>query len=215
MASLDFNKQIGNTYLGILAEGFYTRLDNPFVNEFGEQDEDGTVVYTRVNAADGSIVKGVNLEVNFVPDYKLSLQSGLTIQTSEYEVKQEFGEKSFFRTPDSYGYFTLNWDPSKMFGFSATGSYAGSMLAPYFGSEMGNTEEGELRETDSFFDLGFKFRYNYVLNGASLQLFAGVKNILNSYQDDFDRGINRDPGYVYGPLNPRTIYVGLKIGNSI
>ena len=32
---------------------------------------------------------------------------------------------------------------------------------------------------------------------------------------DFDNGIERDPGYVYGPMNPRTVYFGLKIGNFV
>ncbi len=66
-----------------------------------------------------------------------------------------------------------------------------------------------------FFDLGLKVRYNIKLNGATLQLFAGMKNIFNSYQDDFDYGIDRDPGYVYGPINPRTVYFGLKVGNFL
>ncbi len=39
------------------------------------------------------------------------------------------------------------------------------------------------------------------------------KNIFNSYQSDFDMGINRDPGYIYGPGSPRTIYFGLKLGS--
>jgi len=215
MASLDFNKQIKNTFLGVLLEGFYTKLNNPFVNEFSEPDEFGTVVYTRINAENGATVTGINLEINFIPDNVFSLQSGLTFQSSKYDEIQEFNEKRFFRTPNNYGYFTLNWDLSKIFGISATGNYTGKMLAPYFGPEISNPEEGELRETANYFDLGLKFRYNYNFNGASLQLFTGVKNILNSYQNDFDKGINRDPGYVYGPMNPRTIYFGIKIGNSL
>lgn len=215
MGSLDFNKQINGTYLGVLAEVFYTKLDNPFVNEFGDADESGTVVYTRVNAEEGATVQGVNVEINVIPSNNLSFQSGLTFQTSEYEEEQEFGETSFFRTPDNYGYFTLNYDPSKIFGMSVSGNYTGSMLVPYFGLRSTNPETGELRKSNSFFDLGLKLKYNYVLNGASLQLFGGVKNILNAYQDDFDRGIDRDPGYTYGPLNPRTIYVGVKIGNAL
>jgi outer membrane receptor for ferrienterochelin and colicins len=43
----------------------------------------------------------------------------------------------------------------------------------------------------------------------------GVKNILNSFQNDFDLGIDRDPAYIYGPTMPRTIYFGVKIGNAI
>ncbi|RLD31997.1 MAG: hypothetical protein DRI83_11540 [Bacteroidetes bacterium] len=89
------------------------------------------------------------------------------------------------------------------------------MLTPYFGPDQADPEAGELRESQVFFDLGVKFRYNIMINGTTLQLFTGMKNIFNSYQDDFDSGINRDPGYVYGPLQPRTIYFGLKFGNNI
>ena len=89
------------------------------------------------------------------------------------------------------------------------------MLVPYFGLQIGNPDEGELRTSQSFFDLGFKIRYNIILNGASLQLYTGIKNVFNSYQNDFDSGIDRDPGYVYGPMNPRTVYFGLKFGNFL
>ena len=36
--------------------------------------------------------------------------------------------------------------------------------------------------------------------------------IFNNYQDDFDLGAERDAGYVYGPLRPRTYFAGLKFG---
>lgn len=215
MASLDFNKQINSTYIGFLAEGFYTQLQNPFVKEYSQPDENGTVIYTRTNAEKGAIVQGVNLELNIVPNLDFSLYSGFTLQTSEYEEPQEFDEVKFFRTPDSYGYFTIDWKAIDKFGISVTGNYTGKMLVPYFGLEIANPDDGELRESDSFVDLGMKARYNFKLNGALLQLYAGVKNIFNSYQNDFDYGIDRDPGYVYGPMLPRTIYLGFKIGNMI
>ena len=44
MASLDFNKQIGKINIGLLAEGFYTQLNNPFANEYSDPDENGTVI---------------------------------------------------------------------------------------------------------------------------------------------------------------------------
>lgn len=215
MASFDFNKRLGKVYVGLLVEGFYTQLNNPFANEYSEPDENGTVVYTRVNADDGAKVQGVNVELNVVPNYVFSLKAGFTVQSSKYEQVQEFNEKGFFRTPEDYGYMTLDWQFSKKLGISATGNYTGKMLVPYFGTQIPDPEEGELRESESFLDLGFKVRYNIKLNGASLQLFTGMKNIFNSYQDDFDSGIDRDPGYIYGPMNPRTIYFGLKIGNFL
>ena len=42
-------------------------------------------------------------------------------------------------------------------------------------------------------------------------LFAGVDNITDSYQDDLDVGDTRDAGYIYGPIKPRTYYVGMRV----
>jgi outer membrane receptor for ferrienterochelin and colicins len=215
MSSIDFNRQIGKTSLGFLVEAFYTQLNDAFVNDYGSVDADGVVVYTRTNADGGASVKGVNLELNLVPSRTLFLKSGFTMQASRYEEEQEFGEKRFFRTPDNYGFMTLDWKPLKTLGLSSSANYTGRMLVPYFGSELEDPEVGELRHSDSFLDLGFKVRYNIRLNGASLQLFGGVKNILNSYQDDFDYGIDRDPGYMYGPGQPRTLFMGFKVGNLL
>lgn len=214
MASLDYNGLIGNIYTGLLIEGFYTRLEDPFVNDIGTPDEEGTVIYTRKNAEDGATVKGINIEFKLRPLKDFLFSSGFTIQSSLYDNEQEFNEKKFFRTPDQYGYFTVDWDFTKGWGFSTTGNYTGSMLVPYFGPET-DPEVGELRESDNFFDLGTKLRYNIRINGAVLQLFGGIKNIFNSYQSDFDTGVDRDPAYIYGPVSPRTVYFGIKIGNTL
>lgn len=215
MASLDFNKELKSVYLGFLLEGFYTQLNNPFTNEFNDPDENGTVIYTRINADKGAIVKGINMELNIVPSNSFSLKAGLTVQNSKYEEEQEFDEKRFFRTPNKYGFIVLDWQATKKLGFSTTGNYTDKMLVPYFGMQIANPEKGELRVTESFFDFGIKGRYNIKLNGATLQLFVGAKNLFNSYQNNFDSGIDRDPGYVYGPMNPRTVYAGFKIGNFL
>jgi len=212
MASFDFNRVIGRVYTGFLIEGFYTKLVDAFANEFGEPDENGTVIYTRVNAEKGAAVKGVNMELKLRPLKNFTLTSGITLQTSEFESAQDFDKKRFFRTPNQYGFFALDWDFMKNFCFSATGNYTGGMLVPYFGTE---NPEGELRESDSFFDLGVKLSYTIKLNGASVEFSGGIKNIFNSYQNDFDSGIQRDPAYIYGPLAPRSVYFGMKLGNLL
>jgi outer membrane receptor for ferrienterochelin and colicins len=214
MASIDYNKKIGNTYVGILIESFYTELQDAFVNDIGAPDENGTVVYTRKNA-EGAVVKGINTELNFIPLRDLKIKAGFTMQSSEYKSVHEFDKKKFFRTPDDYGYLTMDWKLTKKFGISSSGTYTGRMLVPYFGNTIPNPEEGELRRSERFYDLDIKLRFNQRINGAKIQLFGGVKNIFNSYQDDFDSGINRDPGYIYGPKSPRTIYFGIKVGNML
>ncbi len=214
MASLDFNRLIGTVTTGLLIEGFYTRLNNPFVNDIGDPDENGKVIYTRTNAENGAVVKGINIELKIKPLENFALTSGFTKQSSRYDLEQEFNTREFFRAPSSYGYMDIDWDFVEDVCLSLTGTYTGKMHVPYFGIHT-DPEAGELRKTNPFWDLGAKIHYNIKINGATLQLFAGAKNIFNSFQSDFDTGVDRDPAYIYGPLSPRSIYLGIKIGNKL
>lgn len=215
MASAAYNHTFGEAVASFLVEGFYTILQNPFANKYGEPNSAGEVVYTRVNADGGATVNGVNLEFTFAPRQNLSFNSGFTVQESKYEVPQEFGEKRFVRTPQNYGFFAAQVKPFKKMTLSATGTYTGKMLVPYWGPAINNPEEGELRISNSFFDMGIRLSYDIRINGATMQLFAGAKNIFNSYQSDFDMGAERDPGYMYGPNQPRAVYFGIRIGNNL
>lgn len=215
-ASFDYSNHINNWQFQFLAEGFYTTLIHPFANDYGTPDENGTVIYTRVNAEDGATVRGTNIELNASPSAKMQFQSGFTIQKSTFEKPQEFNETQFFRSPNSYGYVSLNYNPTYLFSVAFTGNYTGTMLVPYFGPKLTNPEAGQLNKTNSFFDAGMKFSYQLKLTDAvRMELNAGIKNIFNSFQKDFDEGINRDPGYIYGPTSPRIIYFGLKFGNLL
>ena len=215
MASLDFNKQVGNSAIGLLVEGFYTGLDNRFTNSFGTPDEKGEVIYTRINADGRAKVRGINIEMKYIPSKTVTFKGGFTLQKSTYDKPQEFGEIKFLRTPDDYGYFTLSWEGMEKFNVSASGNYTGKMLVPYFGTQLPTPEKGELRVSERFFDLGLKLKYTTRMNGAKFQIYGGTKNLFNSYQKDFDKGIDRDPGYIYGPAEPRSLYLGLKIGNIL
>lgn len=215
--SLDFNKNLGGINTNILLESFYTKLHNPFRNEIGVPDENGTVIYTRINSKGGAVVQGVNLEVKLIPSDKLNISAGFTVQSSKYkDMDETFSEKKFFRTPDNYGFLAADWEFARNLGVSVTGNYTGKMLVPYFGTEIANPDAGELRKSKSFFDTGLKFHYDMrITGGVTMEWFAGMKNIFNSFQKDFDRGVDRDPSYVYGPSQPRTVFFGFKIGNLL
>lgn len=215
MASLDFHNNWNSVALDIQAEGFYTLLKDPFTMEYSLPDSTGVVVYTRYNADQGACVYGVNLQVNLAPVKKIAISSGFTWQQSRYEAPQEFDEKAFLRTPNTYGFLTFDWQPFRRASLSTTMNYTGPMLVPYFGPDQADPGQGELRTSDIFFDWGAKISYTIPINGASVQLYAGMKNILNSYQNDFDIGVDRDPGYIYGPMFPRTIYFGVTFGNML
>jgi len=214
MASLDYNKLIGTVYTGFLIEGFYTQLVDAFANELGEPDQNGDVIFTRVNSS-GASVQGINMELRLKPLKSFEMSSGFTIQTSTYEEVQDWGDADFLRTPNQYGFLALDWDFAKGFCFSTSANYTGTMKVLYQGIEDKPVDENELINTESFFDLGTRLSYTMKLNGASVQLLGGIRNIFNSYQSDFDSGIDRDPAFIYGPLMPRTVYFGIKFGNML
>lgn len=215
LTSLSVNNNLSNINFDFLVEGFYTQLLKPFVTRIGTPDEFGTVIYTRSNAEKGSFVTGLNMELSIVPGRNFIINSGFTIQKSQYLEPQDFSETSYLRTPGNYGFITMDWELIDNLQFSVNGVYTGKMLVPYFGPDATDPDKGELRSSENFFDLGSKISKNIQLNGTTLQIYLGIKNVFNSYQSDFDTGINRDPGYIYGPVAPRTIYFGIRIGNSI
>ena len=56
--------------------------------------------------------------------------------------------------------------------------------------------------------------YTFVLNDhLKLQFNGGVNNIFNAFQKDLDKGADRDSKYFYGPTQPRTLFIGVKIFN--
>ena len=66
--------------------------------------------------------------------------------------------------------------------------------------------------TPDFFDMGLKVSYDFkIYKTFALQLNAGVRNIFNSYQRDFDQGLDRDAGYIYGPSMPRNYFAGIRL----
>lgn len=209
----NFNKVATNFML----ELFYTDLKDVFtIRMLDEFDEKGNQVQERYNG-DGATVMGMNLEGKAVLENDFQIQAGLTWQSSRYKKPEEWSEnpdvapsKRMFRTPDLYGYFTMQYTPTRKLSISLTGTYSGSMLVQHM--ESSGAEIDTAVETPSFFDANFKIAYDFrVFQFAKLQLHAGVMNIFDSFQDDFDKGVERDSGYMYGPMMPRSLYFGLKI----
>ena len=78
--------------------------------------------------------------------------------------------------------------------------------------DAGEIHADELVHTPSFFDLGARASYSFtVADIAKLELFAGMHTLLNSFQKDYDKGPSRDSAYIYGPLMPRSLFMGLRI----
>lgn len=214
-ASIDLYQDFGHVKTNLLIEGFYTDLNNVFVLEERGKDSGGNLILERTNGS-GAVVKGINLEGRIVPSDKLQIQFGMTFQQSRYKKAQKWSEnenlvphRTMFRSPDRYGYLTLNYQLLKPLLFSVSGIYTGSMLVQHF---AGYVAEDMEKRSPEFYDVNLKLSYDFKSVGSvKFQLNGGVQNIFNSYQNDFDKGQDRDAGYIYGPSLPRTYFVGLKI----
>lgn len=216
--SVDWTLPFGHWQSNILLEGFYTDLRHVFVLEDIGKNENGDMIKERRNG-NGARVYGVNLDAKIAHGREAMLQVGFTVQRSQYTREEVWTEvdgvelttKRMTRTPDYYGYFTFTSAPLKHFDFSLSGTYTGKMIVPHL---AGYIEKSRMEHTPQFMDVNVKLNYTFVLNDhIKLQLNGGVQNIFNSFQKDLDKGEFRDAGYFYGPTQPRTYFIGIKIMN--
>ena len=212
----DLYFNIGNVQANLLLEGFYTTLDDVFALRTIGEDSMGNEVLERYNGS-GATVFGGNVELRAVFSSQFSVQGGLTLQRSRYKQLEQWSDnadvpatKDMFRTPDAYGYFTLNYSPIKPLTLGLTGTFTGPMWMQHF--EGSGTHIDIAERTNSFADVGVKVAYDFKLfDFSTLQINAGMHNIFNSFQKDFDKGELRDSGYMYGPMLPRSVYIGVKL----
>ena len=181
---------------------------------------DGARLYERYNGS-GATVMGLNVEGKIAYAPWVEASAGVTLQRSRYKQPEQWSDTAeptlnMFRSPNVYGYFTVTTQPLKNFKIDLSGNYMGRMYVDHYAEGMlpdgSILDQDRIEHTKAFFDLGVKLSYDFkIWKTIGLQVNAGVRNILNSYQNDFDRGAARDSGYIYGPSLPRSVFVGAKL----
>lgn len=204
--SLQFtNRFSGGISLRLETNAFHSRLEDTFVLE--EIEAAGARFLMRRNGG-GSSVSGFEFtgDLSFS---RLTLNGSLTLQRSELEEPEpDFGATRYFKAPDVYGSLNAVYAaPGWTLGASYT--YTGSMLVPHY---AGFIAEDRLENTSDFhiIDLRLEFKLGRMA-GLPLSTVLSARNITDDYQQDFDRGLDRDAGYVYGPRTPRTLSLALKL----
>ncbi|MBR0309639.1 MAG: TonB-dependent receptor [Paludibacteraceae bacterium] len=212
-ASIDYQHAFGQWQLNLTAEGFYTYLHDVFFLREDSTDTSGNLHFTRTNAA-GAWVGGLNLEGKLNYTSLLSIQVGYTWQQSRYVTPQAWSadvapHTRMLRTPDHYAYMLIDVEPVKDFTISLNGKLTGSMIVPHLAGFVPKDEESI---TPVFWDMGVRLAYDiHLYKHYCLEVSAGVKNLLDMYQRDLDRGANRDADYIYGPAQPRTYFAGVAL----
>lgn len=180
---------------------FRTDLRGAFVLErFDNDDPDAAAQLIRMNAGKAH-VQGLEANLGWV-GRRFEAQIGWILQKGEYDEPQDFGQKSFFRLPESYGVMRAYWRDPRTVDLFLGLRYLGPEKVPHYG-------EDRLQTTESFliFDLSLTRRLD--LGDDSVTVTAGVRNLTDAYQKDLDQGPERDSEYLYGPRYPRTFFVSL------
>jgi outer membrane receptor for ferrienterochelin and colicins len=192
---------------GIFYTMIYDKMEIDYENPSAE--DASTKYYDRVNVDGRSQLLGYNAELGLSWSEYLRLSSGFTVmQFSELEDGSEMQE-----VPSVSGFTMLE------------GFYKGltvTLSNVIMGKQWIFKESvNGLVETPMFAVFNARVAYRFSLPGSSyLEVYGGVDNITNQYQDDLDRldisgstvSGERDAGYVYGPGKPRTYYLGAKAG---
>lgn len=215
-ASVNYDKATEYYIAGLTLEGFYTNLKDAFYQFPLGQDEFGQRFEKRNGA--GATVKGFTVEARVNYDYLIEVDAGFTLQSSMFDEAIDNidglpARREFLRTPNDYGYATLTYSPTKDWSLSTNLSYTGTMEIAHFGGEGTGQAIDEYVTSPSFVDVGLRLGHTFELskNDTGLELFGGVKNMFDSYQNDFDISKNRDSNYIYGPNLPRTFFLGLRV----
>lgn len=213
--SINYDKPTEHFIWGFTVEGFHTYLRDAFFLQPLGEDNFGEV-FEKQNG-DGATVQGVTVEVRANYDEKVQFDAGMTFQTSEFDNPVESSDvleptREFLRTPNEYGFSTLTFTPDERWNVAANLTYTGPMLILHLAGAPEQAEDAFVR-SGAFTEVGFRASYTFPLPnlGSGLEVFGGVKNLTNAFQDDFDTGKDRDSNYAYGPALPRTIFFGLRI----
>jgi outer membrane receptor for ferrienterochelin and colicins len=212
-ASINYDRPTDVWVAGFTVEGFYTRLNDAFTLAPVGEDDFGELFEKRNDQS--ATVNGSTIELRANYNRQVQLETGLTIQSSQFENKVQYideveGIRDFIRTPNVYGFANLSINPNKNINANINYVYTGSMIIPHFAGAPNQTVD-EIVSTPSFSDVSIKLGYKLpIISNTNLEIYSGIKNVFNSYQETFDIGKNRDSNFVFGPAQPRTFFVGIK-----
>ena len=214
-SSINYDKPTEHFVAGFTVEGFYTRLNNAFfLQPIGE---DGFGELFEKQNGQGATVQGMTVELRANYNRKMQIESGFTLQSSRFDESVEYiegieGLRAFTRTPNTYGFANLSITPNNKINANINYIYTGSMLVPHFAGAP-NQLVDEIVTSKPFSEFSLKLGYTIQpkKQQSAIELYGGVRNLFNAFQDEFDIGKNRDSNFVFGPALPRTFYIGVKL----
>jgi outer membrane receptor for ferrienterochelin and colicins len=208
----DFTPRAMNGQLVTSLQAYYTTLEDSFVISGEYETINSRHVYTRENS-EGSSIYGLEWDLSYELNEYWSFNAGIAYNHTRYDEAQEvltglFTDK-YNKTPDWTGMLQANYsNPDFIDGF-LTLLWTGDMEVAHILDTIDDEDYGEIVEANDSFVVNIGISKKFALSDSiDLTLRAGINNLFDDYQDDFDTGADRDPGYIYGARAPRTYSIG-------
>lgn len=250
-SSFTYEYKIGKAKVEHLADGYYTRLYDAFL----EQPVEGNI-FLRKNSSGAEIFGGefetkvdykqFSLSLSFTRQHSLYIDPRKVLDENDLASYSTHGlnninettinvdvagttipvpvpdeivannpflfeggtySREFQKVPSYFGNLLLMYTINNL-SLSTDFTYWGKMYVPHF---AGYIPYDKWEKVGYMGDLSFRIGYRFFRDRDSyVEAFAGVKNVFNNYQQDWDKGILRDVAYMYGPALPTTYYAGIK-----
>lgn len=203
-----YDRQKTKSNFGI--EAFFTTLDQPFINVLIRDEAPG--ILQKQNAEENAQVFGLHAESSWRWGSDWQAGMGGTLQAARYtgavEVADELSTEQILRTPNAYGYAQVQWQPQPFFNLRSSLNLTGPMDVLYQGIQR----RVQIERTPTFTEIDLMAAYTKPISSSFiLEIQAGVRNLSNAFQEDFESGRDRDAGYMFGPMRPRMFTLGVAV----
>ena len=209
MLGMEWRPVLGPGNALIEANGFDTEIKDLFLSV--EDDLPGTeeFEFTRINHGKASIY-GAELNFGYGISNLFQFEFGIVEQRAKFdEPDPDFNSEDFFRTPKRYGVVSFMYFNRTIGNFFLGTRFEGESTIPHY---AGYIAEDRLETTPAWITLDASYTKEFNLlrsERRKMNFTLGIKNLTDKFQDDIDRTVYRDAGYIWGPRSPRTVYVSL------
>ena len=193
-ANLDYNALISGIPVLVGITAFHTGLVDAFSMTESSIPGSDLILWQRVNSGGGQ-VSGVEADFGIKPLPETEVRIGGVIKRARYDQPQEIFDgvhsDRFLYTPGLEGHARVTQLLSDDISILAAVRYTGTLVLP------DATAERLVETTETFFDIDFGATIAFPISVyTELEVSAGVKNLLDAYQSDLQRGVENSSGKV-------------------
>lgn len=204
---MDWRPIIGRGNALIEINGFDTEIKDLFLVVEDDILTTDEFEFTRVNHGKSSVY-GIELNFGYGIANQFQFEAGIVEQRARFDDPDpDFNSKDYFSTPNRYGTVSFIYFNKTIGDFFIASRFESGSKLPHY---AGYIDEDRLETTPAWGILDISYSKDFALYESEhrkMTMSAGVRNLTDKYQDDIDKTIYRDAGYLWGPRAPRTIFL--------